>query len=97
MIQAASVQAEHAEGVIRQVEDESARAGLNRELSEIRAGRQRREFHVVVFGTGSAGKTSLINALLGREAGKTEAVMGTTQRAENHTYSARGGRGEPSS
>ena len=63
MIQAAAVQAEQAGEVIRQVADESARAGLNRELSEIQAGRKRREFHVVVFGTGSAGKTSLINAL----------------------------------
>ena len=38
MIEAASVQTEQAEGVIRQVEDPSARAGLNHELSEIRAG-----------------------------------------------------------
>ena len=90
MIEAASVQADQAEGVIRQVDDPSARAGLNQELAEIRAGRHRREFHVVIFGTGSAGKTSLINALLGREAGKTEAVMGTTQQAENHTYSLEG-------
>jgi len=86
MIQAAAVQAEHAEEVIRQVGDASAKAGLNRELSELKTGQKRREFRVVVFGTGSAGKTSLINALLGREAGKTAAIMGTTQHAENHTY-----------
>jgi small GTP-binding protein len=90
MIQAAAVQAEHAEDVIRQVADESAKAGLNQELSEIQAGRKRREFHVVVFGTGSAGKTSLINALLGHHAGKTEPTIGTTQRAENHTYTLDG-------
>ncbi len=41
---------------------------------------------MVVFGTGSAGKTSLISALLGREAGKSEAVIGTTKKAEHHTY-----------
>jgi uncharacterized protein len=86
VIQAATVQAEEAAGVIRQVEDQSARTGLNQELSELRAGQHRREFHVVVFGTGSAGKTSLISALLGREAGKSEAVMGTTKKAANHTY-----------
>jgi small GTP-binding protein len=90
VIEAASVQTEQAEGVIRRVEDPSARAGLSHELSAIRAGKHRREFHVVVFGTGSAGKTSLASALLGREAGKSEAVMGTTQRAENHTYSVDG-------
>ena len=65
VIQAAAVQADKAEGVIRQVGDQAARAELDRELGEIRAGRDRREFHVVIFGTGSAGKTSLINALLG--------------------------------
>jgi uncharacterized protein len=85
-IKAAAIQADHAGDVIRQVASESAKAGLNRELSEIQAGQTRREFHVVVFGTGSAGKTSLINALLGRTVGKTDAIMGTTQRAENHTY-----------
>jgi uncharacterized protein len=90
VIQAAAVQANQAEGVIRQVGNQAARADLDRELGEIRAGRDRREFHVVIFGTGSAGKTSLINALLGREVGKTEATMGTTQRGESHTYSLHG-------
>jgi small GTP-binding protein len=90
MIQAAAVQADQAEGVIRQVGDAAVKAELNRELGALRAGRQHREFHVVVFGTGSAGKTSLINALLGDHVGKTEAVMGTTQRGENHTYRMEG-------
>ena len=90
VIRAASVQTDQAEGVIRQVKDESARAELNRELGELRAGRELREFHLVIFGTGSAGKTSLINALMGRDVGKTEAVMGTTQHAESHTYSMDG-------
>ncbi len=90
MIEAASVQTRQAEGVIRQVEDKAARAGLSQELSAIRAGQHHREFRVVVFGTGSAGKTSLATALLGRDAGKSEAVMGTTKRAENHTYSVDG-------
>ena len=62
-IKAAAIQADHAGDVIRQVADESAKAGLNRELSELQSGQNRREFHVVIFGTGSAGKTSLVNAL----------------------------------
>jgi small GTP-binding protein len=90
MIRAAAVQTEQAEGVIRQVGDGSARAGLNEELGQLRAGQVRREFRVVVFGTGSAGKTSLINALLGRNVGKTDAIMGTTRHAENHTYTLEG-------
>jgi small GTP-binding protein len=90
MIQAAEVQADQAEAVIRQVGDASVKGELNRELGALRAGRERRQFHVVVFGTGSAGKTSLINALLGRDVGETEATMGTTQRGENHTYTLEG-------
>jgi small GTP-binding protein len=90
IIQAAAVQTEQAEGVIRQVGQAAARAELTRELGELRTSQQRREFHVVVFGTGSAGKTSLINSLLGRDIGKTEAVMGTTRHGENHTYTLEG-------
>jgi small GTP-binding protein len=90
VIQAASVQADQAEGVIRRVTDQEVKAELSRELGEIRAGRESREFRVVIFGTGSAGKTSLINALLGHEVGKTEATMGTTQRGESHTYTLQG-------
>jgi small GTP-binding protein len=90
MISAALAQAEQAEAVIRRVSDEPARAELNQELTTLRTGEKQREFHVVVFGTGSAGKTSLVNGLLGRVVGQTEAVMGTTRHGENHTYTLRG-------
>jgi uncharacterized protein len=93
MISAALAQAEQAEAVIRQVGDESAKAELNHELTNLRTGQHRREFHVVIFGTGSAGKTSLINALLGRVVGETDAVMGTTRHGENHTYTLEGTEG----
>jgi small GTP-binding protein len=86
VIQAAAVQARQAAEVIRLVGDAEVKADLNRELGAIELGERVREFHLVVFGTGSAGKTSLINALLGHEVGKTEAVMGTTKVGENHTY-----------
>ncbi len=90
VILAATSEADRAEGVIRQVKDESIKAELNRELGEMKTGRDKRDFRVVIFGTGSAGKTSLINALLGRDVGKTEAILGTTKRAESHTYSLEG-------
>jgi small GTP-binding protein len=90
VVQAAEVQAEKAEAVIAQVKSEPARDELRAEIAEIRADRRARRFHVVVFGTGSAGKTSLINALLGRHAGKTEAVMGTTRHGEVHTHELEG-------
>ncbi len=86
VVRAAEVQAEKAEGVIAQLANEQARARLGKELEKIRADRRSRTFHVVVFGTGSAGKTSLINALLGRDAGETAVTLGTTRRGELHSY-----------
>src|SRR6266436_2933726 len=86
VVRAAEVQAEKAEGVIAQVKDAEARAQLQGELAALPADRTARRFHVVVFGTGSAGKTSLINALLGHPVGKTEAVIGTTRHGETYTH-----------
>jgi small GTP-binding protein len=86
VVRAAEVQVEKAEGVIAKVTNTQARTELQKELETIRADRQARRFHVVIFGTGSAGKTSLINALLGRDVGATDVIMGTTRRGENHSY-----------
>jgi small GTP-binding protein len=52
-----------------------------------------REFQVVVMGTGPVGKTSLINALLGRTAGETAAVSGTTRAGRVHTHMVEGQEG----
>lgn len=90
VVRAALVQAEQAEGVIAQVRDDAAKTRLTGELAALRSDRQHRRFHLVVFGTGSAGKTSLINALLGEHVGKTDAVMGTTRHGENFTHSIEG-------
>jgi small GTP-binding protein len=86
VVAAAEVQAGEAERTIGQIAAEPARAELERELATLRADATRRRFHVVVFGTGSAGKTSLINALLGRHVGATEATIGTTKGGEEHSY-----------
>ena len=90
VVKAAEVQTEKAEGVIALVKGEAARAALNTELAGLRADGKQRRFHVVVFGTGSAGKTSLINALLGRHAGKTDPTLGTTRQGEIHTHEIEG-------
>ena len=90
VVKAAEIQAEKAELVIAQVQDESSRAELQGEIAELRSDRDIRRFHVVIFGTGSAGKTSLINALLGEHVGKTEAVIGTTEHGETHTQTIEG-------
>ncbi len=49
-----------------------------------------RRFHVVVLGTGPVGKTSLINALIGRSAGETGATIGTTAHGQTHTHAVEG-------
>jgi small GTP-binding protein len=90
VIKGAEVQAEQAAGVVARLKDESARADLSRELDELKADRRERRFHVVVFGTGSAGKTSLINALLGEHVGKTEPTLGTTRQGETFTRTLEG-------
>jgi uncharacterized protein len=48
------------------------------------------EFQVVVMGTGPVGKTSLINAMLGRSVGETGATMGTTRGGQAHTHVVEG-------
>jgi uncharacterized protein len=48
------------------------------------------EFQVVVMGTGPVGKTSLINAMLGRSVGETGATMGTTRGGRTHTHVVEG-------
>ena len=90
IVAAAALQAEKAEEVIGQVKDEDARTRFGRELATLRADSQARRFHVVVFGTGSSGKTSLINALLGRDVGRVEATIGTTKAGEAFTHEIKG-------
>ncbi|MEL7476724.1 MAG: GTPase, partial [Cyanobacteria bacterium J06555_12] len=48
------------------------------------------QLRLVVFGTSSAGKTSLVNALLGHQVGDTAPTLGTTQTGSIHTYSVPG-------
>lgn len=85
VIKAAEVQTESAGQLIEQVRETTAKAKLDSELTELRLDRDRNEFRVVVFGASSAGKTSLVNAVVGDEVGKVEAVMGTTKKGERHS------------
>ncbi|MBE9189798.1 GTP-binding protein [Gloeocapsopsis crepidinum LEGE 06123] len=72
---------------LTQIQDEVARQALLERSREIEASLSRGALQVVVFGTGSAGKTSLVNAIFGRIVGQVAAPMGTTQ--EGQTYSLR--------
>lgn len=64
---------------VTQIQDVVSRKALLQRSREIAADLGRGEFRVAVFGTGSGGKTSLINALFGRVVGEVSAPMGTTE------------------
>ncbi|MBK4730595.1 GTP-binding protein [Oxynema sp. CENA135] len=64
---------------VGQIQDEVARRALLLRSREIEQNLTRGDLRVVIFGTGSAGKTSLVNALLGRMVGRVDAPMGTTE------------------
>lgn len=73
-----------AEKQILLVTDEIARHALSAELSGVASDLTAKRYTMVVFGTGSAGKTSIINALLGRSVGTTDPITGTTREGEEY-------------
>jgi hypothetical protein len=75
---------------VSQIQDEVARQALLSRSKEIESILARGELSVVVFGTGSAGKTSLVNALIGRVVGEVGAPMGTTASGETYSLQLRG-------
>lgn len=75
---------------VGQIQDEVARQALLSRSREIETALSRGELQVVVFGTGSAGKTSLVNAIIGRMVGKVDAPMGTTEVGETYTLKLKG-------
>ncbi|MEG4840663.1 GTP-binding protein [Microcoleus sp. B9-D4] len=75
---------------VDRIQDEVARQALLLRAREIEASMARGSVRVVVFGTGSAGKTSAVNALVGRMAGQVGAPMGTTEVGETYTLSLKG-------
>ncbi|MBD2438954.1 YcjF family protein [Nostoc sp. FACHB-110] len=75
---------------VSQIQDEVARQVLLSKSREIEANLARGEIQVVVFGTGSAGKTSLVNAIMGRMVGQVNAPMGTTTVGETYCLRLKG-------
>ena len=75
---------------VGQIQDEVARQALLSRSQEIAYTLSRGELQVVIFGTGSAGKTSLVNALLGRMVGRVDAPMGTTEVGETYRLKLKG-------
>ena len=74
---------------VDQIQDEVVRQVLRDRSREIEENLARGELKVVVFGTGSAGKTSLVNALLGRIVGQVGAPMGTTEAGKTYRFELR--------
>ncbi len=71
---------------VEQIQDEISRQALLEQSHRLEQSFRRQHFHVVVFGTGSAGKTSIVNAILGRMAGEIGAPMGTTTLGETYRF-----------
>ncbi|OIP75706.1 MAG: hypothetical protein AUK48_07000 [Oscillatoriales cyanobacterium CG2_30_44_21] len=70
------------EQAIAKLADPSKRQTLSEQAQQITNNLQKNHFRIVVFGMGAAGKTSLINALLGARVGKNGAEIGTSDRKE---------------
>jgi small GTP-binding protein len=75
---------------VGQIQDRVAQKALLERSREIEATLQRGELRVVIFGTGSSGKTSLVNALIGEMVGEVGAPMGTTQAGETYALQLKG-------
>uniref|UniRef100_UPI00286B1FA1 GTPase n=1 Tax=Chamaesiphon sp. OTE_20_metabat_361 TaxID=2964689 RepID=UPI00286B1FA1 len=87
---AATANLEAIDRQLQQIQDEVTRQALLAKSREIAENLARGQIRVVVFGTGSAGKTSLINAIIGRIVGEVGAAMGTTTRGETYTLELKG-------
>jgi GTPase SAR1 family protein len=75
---------------LERVRDEVEREALRQERQRMQSELERGDLLIVVFGTGSAGKTSLIRALLQELVGEVGAPMGSTTRATRYRLRLRG-------
>ncbi|MEN9222927.1 MAG: GTP-binding protein [Thermostichus sp. BF3_bins_97] len=78
------------EAQMAQIQDQVARAALAERSALLAKNLAQPRLKVVIFGTGSAGKTSLVNALLGRRAGAVGATLGTTEAAALYDWTLPG-------
>ena len=75
---------------LQQIQDRVSQQALLGRSQEIEANLTRGDLQVVVFGTGSAGKTSLVNALLGEIVGSVAPTLGTTQEGKTYRLKLKG-------
>jgi len=72
------------------IQDRVAREALLERSRQIESSLHGRNVRVVVFGTGSSGKTSVINGLLGQMVGQVQPTIGTTQEGQTYHLPLRG-------
>jgi len=70
---------------VAQIQDEVSQKALLEKSQQIEADFTTGKLKVAVFGTGSAGKTSLVNALIGEMVGEIQASIGTTTEGVTHS------------
>lgn len=73
-----------------QIQDQVTQQALLGKSQEIEESLARGEFKLVVFGTGNAGKTSLVNALLGEIVAEVAPTMGTTDIGQTYRLKLKG-------
>ena len=82
--EAAKRNLESIEQQLSQLGDTVAKTSLEQRRQEVEASLERGDLVVVVFGSGSSGKTSLIRALLNDQVGQVGAAMGSTQSVQRY-------------
>jgi small GTP-binding protein len=75
---------------LARIRDAVRREALLQEQARVRAELERGDLVIVVFGTGSTGKTSLIQALLGELVGRVGAPIGSTDATRTYRLRLRG-------
>ncbi len=88
--QAAKQSLENIDRLLERLKDEVTREGLKQERERVADELARGDLMVVVFGTGSSGKTSLIRALLNEMVGEVGAPMGSTTSSQIYRLRLKG-------
>ena len=76
--------------LLERIRDDVQRQALQQERLRVEAQLQRGDLVLVVFGSGSVGKTSLIRALLRQVVGEVGAAMGSTRASSSYRLRLRG-------
>ena len=76
--------------IINLIQDKVSTEALTQERERVEEELKRGDLVVVVFGTGSSGKTSLIRALLNEIVGNVGAAMGSTKRDNSYKLQLKG-------